>query len=349
MKKLLIVIVAALIGCSPADTTETKKPAAEITEVTENTVEPETEQLEENPVIKNAEPTEIIAEGDITSVNTGAGLTGGNTAGDINLEIDTTVIQTRVSSECSENEAIRIINQDGTVTCESVITEAIAPVIGPPVWSANGDDIYYNSGNVGIGTMPASILDIMDISPVLTIRATGNTNMDTSTLEFHTNQDTFSDTTRAAIVGGSEGNGNREGYLSLKTRPETGSVVERVRITSAGDIGIGIQEPTTKLDVNGEIKAAAISGPWDQSEDGYIRLGNVQIMWGINSSMETEIIFDPEFSTTPSISILPIESTTTNNVSLVSATENIAEIKWVVFNGTPYTSGYHWTAIGIWQ
>ncbi|HEY2991091.1 MAG TPA: tail fiber domain-containing protein [Candidatus Binatia bacterium] len=58
--------------------------------------------------------------GDITAVNTTGGLTGGVTSGDANLSIDTSVIQSRVTGTCSAGNAISIVNQNGTVTCESV-------------------------------------------------------------------------------------------------------------------------------------------------------------------------------------------------------------------------------------
>ena len=42
---------------------------------------------------------------------------------------------------------------------------------------------------------------------------------------------------------------NRQGYLSLYTRPSSGELAERVRITSSGSVGIGTTNPTALLDV----------------------------------------------------------------------------------------------------
>lgn len=56
--------------------------------------------------------------GKITTVTAGVGLTGGGTTGNITINADTGTIQSRVSGNCAAGESIRIINSNGTVTCE---------------------------------------------------------------------------------------------------------------------------------------------------------------------------------------------------------------------------------------
>lgn len=51
-------------------------------------------------------------------------------------------------------------------------------------------------------------------------------------------------------------------------------------IPSSGSVGINTTEPTSELDVRGTVTADRFEGPWDQSKNGFIMLGDVQIVWG---------------------------------------------------------------------
>jgi hypothetical protein len=57
--------------------------------------------------------------GDITGVTTSGGLTGGASAGEVALGVDSAVLQRRVGTACPAGQAIRSINQDGTVACQA--------------------------------------------------------------------------------------------------------------------------------------------------------------------------------------------------------------------------------------
>ncbi|MGD9030860.1 MAG: hypothetical protein PVG25_13730, partial [Anaerolineae bacterium] len=85
--------------------------------------------------------------GDITAVYAGDGLSGGGTSGGVTISADTVYLQRRVNGTCDAGNAIRVVHDDGSVTCEPV-----GDGTGPhdhwgETWSGSGIGLTLNSSN----------------------------------------------------------------------------------------------------------------------------------------------------------------------------------------------------------
>lgn len=93
------------------------------------------------PFVPPTRSTGAGGGGDITGVTAGTGLTGGATSGNATLAADTTYLQRLVSGVCAPGSSIRVINSDGTVSCEpddvgtGTVTNVstLAPLQGGPI------------------------------------------------------------------------------------------------------------------------------------------------------------------------------------------------------------------------
>jgi hypothetical protein len=139
-------------------------------------------------------------------------------------------------------------------------------------FNTNGDERLRidSTGNVGIDqSSPRSKLDVFEtVTGNQTAIRIGNTNTPTSAndkrLEFVDGTGTSEGTnkyTYGYVQGYREG-GSNSGALIFGTKPDNASAPsERLRITSSGNVGIGLTNPSAKLDING-------------SDNTFIRLHN---------------------------------------------------------------------------
>lgn len=112
-----------------------------------------------------------------------------------------------------------------------------------------GSGIWNTSGNVGIGTSaPSSKLEVLNAGDSA-LTMTGNTaSGNYAGVDFKRNTGTVNASVRSQSVGG-----NDIGEMYFMTRPSAGSLTERMRIDSSGNVGIGTSLPGYKLDVTGTL------------------------------------------------------------------------------------------------
>lgn len=214
------------------------------------------------------------------------------------------------------------------------------------LWDMSGSDLYYNDGKVGIGTTsPAAKLDVNGLVLLDNFRITHS--VDTNYIQSGNNRENSS-------------------WLPLHfARFSSDSTY--MAIDGSGKVGIGTTTPSTRLDVNGTSNSTSLSGDWDNSSSGYVRLGNMQICWGsfgaiTHNTLSTGVYYGAgsnisfpiafKSATVPTVTFMPdYASDGLFSISIQVGTANntgFTPLAWASVSGTTGGSN-RYMAIGVWQ
>jgi hypothetical protein len=133
--------------------------------------------------------------------------------------------------------------------------------IGASLWTASGDNIYRESGNVGIGTVdPQAKLYVYDASNASIVIRRGNADSG-STAELLFGASALDHPRIKAGIfferTGLYGKGSL--HLAVDQADDVGSVTKddaRLTINEVGNVGIGTPSPGAELDVNGNVQVS---------------------------------------------------------------------------------------------
>jgi hypothetical protein len=157
-------------------------------------------------------------------------------------------------------------------------------------WTTSGSQIFYDSGNVGIGTTSAP--QPLTVSGFAS-GGVGNTAQIIGTAASGTAQNQLNITSTANTWGLIVGKNNSGVSSSLYHCGNCAHVVnfnnaalvfgtsnvDRMRIDGSGNVGIGTASPTAKLDINGSAKVAGnidVTGTGNITAAGTIEAGNIK-------------------------------------------------------------------------
>jgi len=174
---------------------------------------------------------------------------------------------TDLASVATFNGQIKITS--GTPGAGKVLTSdatGIASWVTPSVssqWTTSGSNIYYNTGNVGIGTTNPQwgklVLSGADViaNNMLNLENTSGNTGDSTYIKFrHSTDGRVMAYIRDAIGLQTEG---WNGSLVFGTAAGTNNPTDRMTIASNGNVGIGTLTPGTKLDVDGSVRFSGSS------------------------------------------------------------------------------------------
>jgi len=215
-----------------------------------------------NPVPDSTTDTLTLS----TQSGSGLTITGDSSTDTVTFGVDFNTIQKRVSGSCSGNNAIQVINSDGTVTCVEVATPSTANVTGSgsngqvAFWTGSstisGDNsLYWDNTNkrLGIGTSnPQNKLNVIG-----DINATG---------------DIFSKGYNLTAMAAESLYGSGTANYIAKWS-DTNSLTNSIIYELNGYIGINTTSPGYNLEVGGTMKASSNGGVLQVDSDGNVKVG----------------------------------------------------------------------------
>ncbi len=219
----------------------------------------------------------------------GQAITGSGSANTVSLFTGTTTIGNSVISQSGNNVGIGTaspsfpLTVNGTASATSYCISGANCISawpsgsGSSQWTTSGSSIYYNTGNVGIGTTsPAALLDVngavITRSQVPAISYLGD--IDTAKwssklggYELSFGRDNGGVGFDAWTVYG------RTFGSTVRFTPNNGleTYGETHLATNGGDVGIGTTSPGATLEVNGSVKLSANSGGSITFQDGTVQ------------------------------------------------------------------------------